>query len=214
MNKQISPGDLVFVKNDYLSLTYTDAFNHRHSSFNRPFIVLGKHKNYPSILIVAPMSSKFYYNYVKLERRCNKGLEEPSAPSVVLISNNALQSQGFFNGAVLLDQSIAVPNGLLSIYRAAFKEYIISAPQEPSMPLLPTGDASYARVFKKYETALKEWNKCTDKSLFMPKVNLNWFISSGKGVVKALSAKGKMEFDLELSLGRALAYADPKLLDY
>lgn len=215
MANQIAPGDLVFVKNDYLNQIYSDAFNHKHSAFNRPFIVLGKHNNYPSIFIVAPISSKFHYNYVKLERRYKLGTEEPDAPTVVLISNNALQSQGFLNGAVLLDQSIAVPVTFLTLYRTAFKDYIIASPQKPAMPLLPAGDSSFTRLTKKYNLALKEWDRCLDHTLFMPRVNINWFISSGKSTVKRLSSQGKMDgIDIELSLGRAFAYTEPKLLDY
>lgn len=213
-DKQIAPGDLVFVADDYLNLIYSDAFNHKHSVASRPFLVLGKHKNCPSVVILAPVSSKFYYNYAKLERRTYLRLEEPSAPSVVLISNNALQSRGFFNGAVLLDQSIAAPYALVSLYRTAFKDYVISSPKEPAKPLIASTDTSFKSVMRKYETSLREWNKCADSSLFLPKVNINWFVSNGKTVVKTLSLRGKMDFDINKSLGTAFAYSHPELLDF
>lgn len=213
-DKQIAPGDLVFVSIDYLNLIYSDAFNHKHSVVNRPFLVLGKHKNCPTVMILSPVSSKFYYNYSKLERRTHLRLEETGNPSVVLISNNALQSRAFFNGAVLLDQSIAAPASLLTIYRAAFKEYVIAAPKAPVRPIIAATDPSFKATMSKYERAEHEWEKCSDTSLFLPKVNINWFVSNGKSVVRHLSSRGKMDFDINKALGTAFAYSHPDLLDF
>lgn len=213
-NKQIVPGDLVFVEGDYLDLIYSDAFNHKHSVLNRPFLVLGKHKNCPGVVILSPVSSKFYYNYCKLEKRTSLRLEEHGAPSVVLISNNALQSQGFFNGAVLLDQSIAAPLNICTPYRTAFKDYTITIPQQPVRPYVVGDDRSSVQIMKKYENSMQEWVKCTDTSLFLPKVNINWFVTNGKNIVKRLSRRGKMELDINLSLGVAFTYSNPNLLDF
>lgn len=213
-NKQIAPGDLVFVENDYLNLIYSDAFNHKHSNVTRPFLVLGKHENCPRVMILAPVSSKLYYNYCKLEKRTSLKLEEPAAPSVVLISNNAVQSKNLFNGAVLLDQSIAAPVNILTLYRTAFKDYTIGPPREPAKPIVAAGDPSTKIIMKKYAESLGEWNRCTNSSLFMPKVNINWFVTNGKDVVRHLSQRGKMDYDINLSLGVAFTYANPKLLEF
>jgi hypothetical protein len=213
-NKPVAPGDLVFVNDDYLDLIYSDAFNHKHSALNRPFLVLGKHKNCPGILILSPVSSKFYYNYCKLEKRTSMMIEELLAPSVVLISNNALHEQGFFNGAVLLDQSIAAPVNICTLYRTAFKDYTITNPRPPVKPYLVSDERLSKKALRKYESALMEWNRCTDTSLFLPKVNINWFVTNGKNAVRHLSKRGKMEIDINLSLGCAFAYSNPKLLEY
>ena len=212
--KQIAPGDLVFVENEYLNLIYSDAFNYKHSNVDRPFLVLGKHENCPRVMILAPVSSKLYYNYCKLEKRTSLKLEEPASPSVVLVSNNAIQSRSFFNGAVLLDQSIAAPQHILTLYRTAFKDYTISPPREPSEPIVAAGDPSAKKIMKKYADSLNEWNKCTNTSLFMSKVNINWFVTNGKNAVRHLSKRGKMDYDINLSLGVAFAYANPKLLEF
>ena len=213
-NKQVAPGDLVFVKADYLDLIYSDAFNHKHSVLNRPFLVLGRHKNCNSIVLLSPVSSKFYYNYCKLEKRTALRLEESLAPSVVLISNNALKDQGFYNGAVLLDQSIAAPLNICTPYRTAFKDYTIMAPKPPSKPYVVADDHLSKQVLKRYESSIQEWNKCSDKSLFMPKVNINWFVTNGKNAVRHLSKRGKMEIDINMTLGISYAYANPNLLEF
>lgn len=213
-DKPISPGDLVFVDNDYLSLIYSDAFTHKHSVESRPFLVLGKHQNSRGIYILAPVSSQFYYNYAKLERRTRLRLEEPNAPSVVLISNNAVSSKTFFNGAVLLDQSIACPSSLLELHKQAFKDYVIGAPQKPVKPLLATSDPFYKNVMRKYDAAISSWEKCSNHSLFLPKVNINWFIQNGKNVVKRLSYRGKMDFDIIRTLGVAYVYSNKGLRDF
>lgn len=212
--REAEPGDLVFPDNNFLNKMYSDAFNHRCSVFKRPFVVVGKHRNRPYLSIIVPLSSKFYYNYIKLKRRYDLGLENPRAPSIILVSNDAHKSQGYYNAALMMDQAIIVPTKSLCVYKKAHTEWHLDSPRRPIRPSVPLDDPQYPFILARYEKAEDEWEKCTDKSLFNPKVNINLIVSQGRDMIKTLYETGKMETDLDVAIGRSEGLLHPDMFDF
>lgn len=212
--KGAEPGDLVFPDTAFLNKVYSDSFNHRCSSYKRPFIVVGKHRNRPGMSVIVPLSSKFYYNYTKLKRRVDLGLELPDAPSIILVSNNAHRSQGYYNAALLMDQAIVIPDNMLKVYRRAHLDYNLDSPKSPIRPTVPLKDENYEVIMTRWEKAEAEWEQCEDRALLKSQVNINLIVSRGRDIIKKLYLKGRMETDLEATIGRAAAVLHPDMLDF
>jgi|GEM_PF-2555121 len=213
-DKGPKPGDLIFVNPVYLDDIYTDAFNHKRSVTERPFFVLGIHKNCRDMLFVAPVSSKFLYNHIKLKNRLALGTAQKNAPSVVLCSMDSHRADGFTNGAILLDMVIAAPKNLCEVYRRGFSEYKINPPQAPERPLVPNGNRYKEDVESRYAQGLSEWEECKEDRIWISGLNIDWLIKNGMPIVRVLFENGKLETDLVKTMGQALCEITPSLKEF